>query len=169
MGKKIAFLLLILVSSLSFAQKNRSGNEITKIILVRHAEKLNDGSKNPSLSEIGKIRAEKLKDMFADVKIDKLFSTPYLRTKETLEPLSINRNLPIIEYNPGDKSFAENLLIYEKGKTIVVVGHSNTCPELVNNLLKMEKFKALTETEYNKIWMLTFKNEELIDCVLLNF
>lgn len=169
MTNKIAIIFILLISSITFSQEKTSTTDVTKIIIVRHAEKMNDGSKNPLLSEIGKLRAEKLKELFTDVKIDKLFSTPYLRTIETLQPLAITRNLKTIEYNPSDKIFAENLLQNEKGKTIVIVGHSNTCPELVNKLISETKFIALDENEYGKIWIITFKNEKLIDCFLLNY
>jgi phosphohistidine phosphatase SixA len=169
MTRKIVFIALLLISTITFSQENASNNDITKIIILRHAEKMVDGSKNPSLSEIGKMRAIKLKDMLADIKIDKLFSTPYLRTKQTLEPLSISKNLPISDYNPSDKSFAENLILQQKGKTVVIAGHSNSSPELVNSLLKYTKFSQLDEMEYGKLWIITFKNEQLIDCVLLNY
>lgn len=166
MIKNTVFLVLLFVSPLIFSQEN---SEITKIIIVRHAEKMTDGSKNPPLSDVGKLRAEKLKDLFTDVKIDKLFSTPYLRTKATLQPIATTRSLDITDYNPSDKSFSENLLKNEKGKTIVIVGHSNSSPELVNRLLQNKKFSQLDETEYGKLWIITFKNEQLIDCILLNY
>ena len=164
MKKYLLLLLISINSTISFSQ-----NEITKIIIVRHAEKENDGTKNPSLSEIGKLRAEKLNKMFADVKFDKLFSTPYSRTKETLQPISTNRNLEITDYNPSDKNFGKYLVANQNGKTILVVGHSNTCPDLVNILINKSKYQSLDETEYGNIWILTFKNDTFIDCVLLNY
>lgn len=142
---------------------------ITKIIIVRHAEKENDGTKNPHLSEIGKKRAKKLNTLFAEEKIDRLYSTPYLRTIETLQPLSISKKLDIINYNPNDVNFAQNLILNEKGKTIIIAGHSNTSPNLVNTLINESKYQDLDETDYDKIWIITFKNEEKTDCILLNY
>ncbi|NHM01338.1 SixA phosphatase family protein [Flavobacterium difficile] len=141
---------------------------ITKIILVRHAEKADDGTKNPPLSEIGILRAEKLNTLLADIKIDSLYATPYKRTEQTLEIVSKKRNLKISNYNPSDKLFSENLL-KNKGKTMLVAGHSNTIPALVNTLIKSNKFEQLAETEFGKIWILTFKNNEFIDCSLITY
>jgi broad specificity phosphatase PhoE len=45
-----------------------------------------------------------------------------------------------------------------KGKTILVVGHSNTIPALVNLLIGSAKYANLADTEYDKIWILRFEN-----------
>ncbi|HPW97111.1 MAG TPA: histidine phosphatase family protein [Flavobacterium sp.] len=169
MKKTFSFLLLILTSSITISQEKNSNTEITKIIVVRHAEKIDDGSKNPSLSDIGKLRAKKLDMLFADLKLDALYSTPFSRTTETLQPIANSRNLEIINYSPNNKNFSQNLLLNQKGKTIMIVGHSNTCPDLVNSLINETKFNPLNENEYGKIWIITFKNGQLIDCVLLNY
>lgn len=161
--------IFLIIFALSTCLNVFSQDEITKIIVVRHAEKENDGTKNPSLSEAGKIRAEKLKDLFVDVKIDKLFSTNYKRTIETLQPIAASKKLDIVNYNPNDLNFAKNLISMDKGKTVLVVGHSNTCPKLVNSLIDESKYQNLDENDYGKIWIVTFKNDKKIDCILLNY
>lgn len=161
--------MAVLFSSFGFSQKSASDENITRLIIVRHAEKSNDGTKDPSLSEIGKARAEKLKLMLSEFKIEKLFSTPYLRTTQTLQPIAASNNLEINNYNPGDQNFAKNLILGEKGKTIVISGHSNTCPQLANSLLNAQKYKDIDEADYGKIWIITYKNEKLHDCILLNY
>ncbi|WNM19983.1 phosphoglycerate mutase family protein [Flavobacterium capsici] len=161
--------IFLIIFALSTCLNVFSQDEITKIIVARHAEKENDGTKNPSLSEAGKIRAEKLKDLFVDVKIDKLFSTNYKRTIETLQPIAASKKLDIVNYNPNDLSFAKDLISTEKGKTVLVVGHSNTCPKLVNSLIDESKYQNLDENDYGKIWIITFKNDKKIDCILLNY
>ena len=166
MKKNILLLPILLFSSFAFSQQNE---EITRIIIVRHAEKNDDGSKNPSLSAEGKLRAERLNKMLSEFKIDKLYATPYARTKETLEPIATTRKLEINKYGPLDKDFAKNLVNNEKGRTIVLAGHSNTCPPLVNALIKEEKYTELDESDYGKIWILTFRNEQPADCILLNY
>lgn len=166
MKEKILLLPILLFSSFVFAQQNEG---ITKIIIVRHAEKNKDNSDNPSLSADGKIRAERLNKMLSELKIDKLYATPYARTHETLQPIAIARKMQIANFSPSDKDFAKNLVYNEKGKTIVIAGHSNTCPALVNNLIKEDKYKELDESDYGKIWILTFRNEQPTDCILLNY
>lgn len=166
MKKNILLIPILLFSSLSFSQTENE--ETTRIIIVRHAEK-SDNSKNPALSEAGKIRAEKLNKMLAEFKIDKLYSTPYTRTMQTLQPIAVSRKLEINNYDPGDTDFAKKLIQAEKGKTIVIAGHSNTCPLLVNSLIDFQKYQDIDETDYGKIWIVTFKNEHLTDCILLNY
>src|SRR5690606_37698994 len=85
----ISFILLILPNWL-IAQNSEfvEDSGTTKIILVRHAEKENDGSKDPSLSAEGQKRAEKLNEFLSDTKIDGLYATPYKRTLETLKVIS---------------------------------------------------------------------------------
>ncbi|MES2862954.1 MAG: phosphoglycerate mutase family protein [Bacteroidota bacterium] len=171
MKKNIQALLILLSFVFTGYSQNNTPTEdatITKIILVRHAEKADDGTKNPPLSSEGIVRAEKLNTLLADVKIDSLYATPYKRTEQTLGVVSKNRNIKITNYNPSDKLFSENLL-KNKGKTMIVAGHSNTIPALVNTLIKSNKYEQLAETEFSKIWILTFKNGEFIDCNLLNY
>jgi phosphohistidine phosphatase SixA len=166
MREKILLLPILLFSSFAFSQQNE---EITRIIIVRHAEKNNDGTKNPSLSAEGKLRAERLNKMLREFKIDKLYATPYARTNETLQPIATERKMEINKYSASDKDFAKNVISNERGKTIVIAGHSNTCPTLVNNLIKEDKYKELDENEYGKLWILTFRNEQPADCILLNY
>ncbi len=169
MKANLILLPILLFSSFGFSQKKEETEEITRIIIVRHAEKIDDGTKNPALSEAGTVRAEKLNKMLLEFEIDKLFSSPYLRTTATLQPIAASRKLEINSYSPSDKNFAASLLQNEKGKTIVVAGHSNTCPDLVNSLIKKPKYQALDESDYGKIWIVTFKDEKLLDCIVLNY
>jgi len=143
--------------------------DITKIVIVRHAEKTNDGTDNPSLTEAGQERALRLSRLLADMKIDKLYSTKYKRNVLTLMPLSKLKGLNIDIYEAHDKAFASWVLKENPGKNIVISGHSNTVPVLVNAWLGKEQFAQLADEEYSKIWVLTFQNSKLIDCSVLNY
>lgn len=169
MKKFLTLIFLVCFGTTNFSQKsNDSLPKITKLILFRHAEK-NDTSTDPELSEKGKLRAQKLSDLFVDLKIDKLYSTPYNRTKQTLAMVATEKGLKIETYNPSDISFSTTLLENNLGKTALIVGHSNTIPNLVNLLIDEKKYKQLEENEFGKIWILTFSNKNLIDCILLNY
>ena len=52
-------------------------------------------------------------------------------------------------------SFADDLLATYKGKTILVVGHSNTTPALVNVLVDSNTYENLAETEYDNLFIAT--------------
>ncbi|HEX8332900.1 MAG TPA: phosphoglycerate mutase family protein [Segetibacter sp.] len=131
----------------------------TTIILVRHAEKDPAGGADPDLSAEGKLRAQKLIGLFKDLKADEMYSTPYIRTKETLKPWATKAGLEIKIYDPRNlKGFADELKLL-KGKTVVVAGHSNTTPALANFLLGNEKYKALDDSVYSTVWILTIKDD----------
>ncbi len=176
MKKKYLFLVVAFgFSILQFAQKAKNEdisikeNGVTKIILFRHAEKGNDGTNNPDLNFIGEERAKKIAFILEDFNIDKIYATPFIRTEKTVSVLATQKNIEITNYDAKDQSFASSLLKNGNGKTIVIVGHSNSIPMLVNKLIGKEIYKELSETEYGKFWMLTFSNGNFIDCSLFNY
>jgi hypothetical protein len=54
------------------------------------------------------------------------------------------------------------------GQTIIIAGHSNTAPDLVNQLLNEKKYASLNENEFGKIWILTVNSGKVLSCILLN-
>ncbi len=151
-------LLFTLTASGVFAQRRN-----LTIILLRHAEKdLTDKNRtNPELSAAGKTRAEKLVETIGKYKPDLIYSTNYTRAKSTVLPLAETVDeryrIPIRIYD-FDKleEFAAELL-KSNARTIVVVGHNTTTPELANLLVKQAKYKALGDDEYDKIWIVKIK------------
>ena len=47
-----------------------------------------------------------------------------------------------------------------KIKRLVIVGHNTTTPALVNMLIGQEKYKALAESEYDKIFVVKVKKKK---------
>lgn len=133
------------------------------IILLRHAEKdLSGGNKtNPELSAAGKQRAEKLVETVGKYKPDLIYSTNYTRTKSTVLPLAetvdARYRIPIRIYDFDKLEEFAGELLKSKARTIVVVGHNNTTPELANLLTKTDKYKELGENEYDKIWIVEIR------------
>ncbi|MBF03506.1 MAG: hypothetical protein CMP76_09440 [Flavobacterium sp.] len=169
MKKAIVVLVFLFCGSILMAQNANYEPIVTKIILVRHAEKMLDGSKDPELTTEGKQRAERLRFLLSDINVNQIFSSPYKRTKNTVAPVAASKNITIEIYNPKDPNFSTYLWSKVKGETAIVVGHSNSIPALVNQLIGKDKFKELTEDVYSKIWILTYSDEHLIDCSLYNF
>ena len=99
------------------------------IYLVRHAEKVL-GVQDPNLTEAGFARAAALVGKLSDVEINYVHSTDYARTRQTAQPVADDKWLPLQIYDPSDlESFAAQII--EAGGTHLVVGHSNTTPDLV--------------------------------------
>ena len=136
----------------------------TTIIFVRHAEKEvpgeMTGSDDPALSAAGRARAAELARQLVDADVvagvDAIYSTPYKRTQETVAPLADALQLPINIYDASDRqSVLDDILKEHKGKIIVVVGHSNTLPELIANLGASKKVPEIDEDEYDNIYVVS--------------
>ena len=157
------FALLLSQASINlFAQSG----EIT-FILLRHAEK--DASPNANKADVelsaeGRQRALRLVKTVKGYKPDRIFSSVFKRTRDTVTPLaqSINPDyrLQIQFYDHTEiEELAEQLLKLD-AKTVVVAGHNTTTPELANLLIKQNKYKHLAETEYDKIWIIKIKRNK---------
>lgn len=145
---KIAFLLLSL--GLAFPAFAADG---ATIYLVRHAEKVIEDSNDPALTEIGQTRAETFAAMLHGKNISHIFSTPYKRTRDTAAPTAHEHGISVEEYDPGEGQQLVDKLKKLAG-VILVTGHSNTIPGLVN-LLTGEKFEDLDERVYDRVYIVT--------------
>ncbi|WP_455539751.1 histidine phosphatase family protein [Terrisporobacter sp.] len=78
---------------------------MTKLILVRHGtticneDRVLSGFTDSKLSEKGKLQAKKLAEFLKNDKIDKIYTTPFSRTKETVEILAKIKNIQLEESN----------------------------------------------------------------------
>lgn len=130
----------------------------TVIYLVRHAEKAKEGGRDPLLTKEGMERANRLQTILKDAGIDKVHSTDYQRTQLTAAPTAKISNQEVLSYNPRDlKGFAESLKKESLGQQILVVGHSNTTPTVVNELLGMEKYPQIEESAYGHLFVVVLK------------
>ena len=111
----------------------------TTIILVRHAEKA-DTTSDPMLSAAGTARADALADSLAHSGIAGIIVTQLQRTRLTAQPLAARLGVvPVVVQagTPGvDHAAAVAALIRDRfaGKTVLVVGHSNTVPAIIRAL-----------------------------------
>ncbi|MEQ9315259.1 MAG: phosphoglycerate mutase family protein [Henriciella sp.] len=147
--------------ALSFATVACSGADSTApveeagytLYLVRHAEKVLDVD-NPPLTPEGEQRAAKLADLLEDAGIEHIYSTDYLRTETTAAPLAVRLDMPIEFYDPDETDvFVEKLI--QRAETALIVGHSNTTPELVDALGGDGGEPIVEATEYDRLYVLT--------------
>ena len=130
-------------------------------ILLRHAEKDTSGigstmmKADPPLAKEGEQRALRLPEVLKAYTPDAIYSTNYTRTKTTVASLAKKFNKEIELYDPKTLAVFSEQLLQQKGKTIVIVGHSNTTPALVNLLIKENKYATLDESVYNQLWIVT--------------
>ena len=162
--KKAFVILLLFVSTLSFAQ------ETTTFILVRHAEKASDGTSDPSLTEEGMARANNILSMFQQSEITTIYSTNYKRTKMTVAPLAEAKKMGIEIYDPRHlKEFSLKLLGDNPGGTVIISGHSNTTPTLANLLLGEEKFEQFEDDDYGNLLIISTNSNSNAKLLLLRY
>jgi len=103
--------------------------------VVRHAEAAQDGTPDPPLTDAGRARAAALRDRLRSEGITAIFSSPYRRTRDTAAPLAEALGLPVTPYDPRDSAaLARTLYLEHRGHKVLIVGHSNTVPLIVEAL-----------------------------------
>lgn len=129
---------------------------IQTVTVVRHGEKTADGK---SLSPEGILRAQSLKNILSAKKIDSVYSTNTVRTISTAQPTADNKGLPVTLY----KNNTEMLSILAAGKKngqFLIVGHSNTVPDLLRLCGCDYKKKDLDDNEYKKLFVMTLRGNK---------
>src|SRR4051812_3882989 len=84
-----ALIACIAAASALLADEPHAHKPIT-VYVVRHAEKLDSDSKDPSLCSRGKERATKLAELFKNegVTVGRVYHTKWKRSRETFEPVA---------------------------------------------------------------------------------
>ena len=163
---KIVLLLITLFCILNL-QAQETETETTTYYLIRHAEKVrsNAKNKNPNLTEKGVDRAINWSKTFEHINFDYIYSTNYNRTVQTALPTAKRKNLEIRFYDPSDL-FNEEFKALTKGKTVLIVGHSNTTPQFVNKILATKKYIDIDDRNNSNLYILTISNNAISDILL---
>jgi broad specificity phosphatase PhoE len=124
------------------------------IFLVRHAEKA-DASVDPNLSVAGQKRARRLANVLKDAGISKIFVTELKRTKQTAKPLALLLSLTpqVVSSNNTTQLIAQ---LAASSGNILVVGHSNTIPQVISGLGITTPIQIL-EGDYDNLFVLLRK------------
>ena len=146
--KNFILSIFFLVSFYSYSQ------ECSSFYLIRHAEKLriDKTERNPKLNEKGILRAEKWKEILKNINLDKIYSTDYNRTIETANPTSKSQNIDIIIYSPRNIDFRK-FKETNKGKKVLIVGHSNTIPNFVNGLIEKDFYDQIDDLNNSNLYL----------------
>lgn len=139
----------------------------TTYYLIRHAEKdqSDKTNRNPHLTEKGRKRAENWSTILKNVKFDAVYSTDYNRTKETATPTAKANDLELKFYDPRNMDMVK-FKKDTKGKTVLIVGHSNTTPMFTNGLLGKKKYEMMNENNNGGLYIVTISNSETSSMVL---
>lgn len=120
--------------------------------VMRHLEK-GEGS-DPALSATGSANAQRLAGWFdGRAKPQAIYVSTTRRARETAAPLAAKLGLTAKEYNPADTPALVARVRAEAG-SVLVVGHSNTVPDIVAGLGGTRP-GPLAETDFGSVWVVT--------------
>ena len=91
-------------------------------------------------------------DILEKYKPDAVFSSQFRRTFYTVAPYANGRRRMMVRfYDHKDLNEVARIAREGKFKTVVVVGHNTTTPQLANLLIGENKYKFFSEDEYDKL------------------
>ena len=135
----------------------------TTIVLVRHAEKQLGAISDAPLSPQGELRATRLAQMFGD-------SEPFGRVQQDLchqhapHPADRRGSRRSASASSADRRGREDstrassrsrVLRENRGGLALIVGHSNTVPEIVAALSRREDVPPIGEEEFDTLYVVT--------------
>ena len=153
-------LLLLLILTVGTAARRPWVETSTTVILVRHAEKAAEPKDDPPLSPAGEARAAALVEVLRTAGITGIYSTQWKRTQQTAAPIAAKLGVAVTTFDvtPGERSYGElyaaELLAKNRGKVILVVGHSNTVPAILKGL-GVADAPAIQDPEYDNLFVVT--------------
>jgi 2,3-bisphosphoglycerate-dependent phosphoglycerate mutase len=146
------FFLSILISLISCSQQT--------FYIVRHAEKA-DNSDDPQLSQQGRERASSLEQYLASKKLDTVFTSTFKRTILTGLTVSFPRSITQLSINQQNQQtlndFIQRMKSIKTDKGILIVGHTNTVPTIVQGICG-QTIAAIPENDYDNIYIIEIKN-----------
>jgi 2,3-bisphosphoglycerate-dependent phosphoglycerate mutase len=150
------FLIALMMTATLTAVANDNPKPVTTIILLKHAETVDTNAENPSLSDLGKRRAELLSDLLRSTPINAIYACKHERTNGTLKPLSEAKGIKLQQYNSAElnKSLF-NMYSGNMGNTIVICGDDKTLPQMLNMLTGTKDYTNLSKEEFDNVFVLT--------------
>ena len=151
--------LTILLAVLVVAPATPAAAQHT-VFLVRHAERADSSpgkspamGADPDLSAAGRARAESLATVLKDAKITAIYATEYKRTQQTAAPLAKALGLTVkILTSKGAGAVVKELKSITGN--VLVVGHSNTVPEIIN-ALGVPTPLIIDDQEFDNLFLVT--------------
>lgn len=129
----------------------------TTIYVLRHAEKVADGSKDPPLSPAGLERAGRLRDAFGGggtgLGIDGIIVSEFRRTQDTARPLAEARGIPVVVIEGGSPGETARRALHDfHGRRVMIIGHGNTVPAVVE-ALSGQSVPAMEEADHETVYV----------------
>jgi broad specificity phosphatase PhoE len=133
----------------------------TTVILVRHAEKAAEPANDPPLTEAGRARAAALWNAVKDAHVSAAIVTQFARTAQTAEPTVATSHATVSVVTTTGADHAARVAAAVRahpGETVLVVGHSNTVPDIIA-ALGLPKPAAICDSEYDNLYVVTMQSD----------
>jgi broad specificity phosphatase PhoE len=145
----------------------------TTIIVMRHAEKASLPAEDPPLSLEGEGRAQELAQVLGqapvEFRIQGIFVSQFRRTQDTVRPVANRLGVPVIIVPAADTELVADRARDEyRGGHVLIVGHSNTVPEIVARL-SGQKVPAMAESEYGIVYVVALPRFSRASVTRLDF
>ena len=153
-----AMALFVLVPVAAALAVYRSATTTT-VVITRHAEKVLGTIADPPLTPEGERRAEQLARMFGSAgtvgQLDAVFVSDTRRAQQTAAPLIARLGTrPIVLPARDIDAITHEILEKHRGKSVLVVGHSNTVPDLIRKLSGIE-IAAIADEDYENLYIVS--------------
>lgn len=168
MIKKSLFLIALLVSAamLSFPSFAQDDFKPQTVFLIRHAEKEDEPRSDPPLKPEGIARSQDLARLLGSAGIRTIITSHLTRTRKTAEPLAAKLGLTAtaitLKSNPANRNLiAEestrevvNKILEKPGENVLVVGHSNSIPDVIK-MLGGDVVPTIDEKKFDNLFVVT--------------
>lgn len=150
-----ALLMVLCSAAFSWAVAPAADSLCTTVILARHAEKNTKllGS-DPPLTAAGTLRAQELARLLGDARLTAIYTTPYLRNRQTADPVARRVGLVPKVIRDTDSTVAA-VRAESPGSRVLVIGHSNTVPQIIAKLTGDSI--AIGEGEHDLLYVVTLQ------------
>jgi broad specificity phosphatase PhoE len=150
--------VVALLFSAACVTTRQTDPDVTTVYLVRHGEKATavPSDPNPALTPAGRARAEALTAKLANAGVTHIISTQWTRTRETAQPLASRLGLHMEIVPTTVSGFADSTaaaVLRHRGKTILVVGHSNTIASVIA-ALGGPRLPDLCDSEHSNLFVM---------------
>jgi broad specificity phosphatase PhoE len=127
---------------------------VTTVILVRHAERLNN-SDTTSLSQAGFQRADTLSYVIGAAGVNRIFVSDRARTQQTAAPTASQLGLTSVIIPANAIGEWKDSILAHRGDVILVVGHSDTVPLIIEQL-GFSPAPVIGATQFDNLFVLTY-------------
>jgi phosphohistidine phosphatase SixA len=162
---KLALATLLLLPGLLVTEPARGAADLpAMVVLVRHADKATTPKDDPQLTPAGAKRAQDLKSVLAGANLTAIITTQWERTKATARPTAdafglTPEKVELDPKKPEAAHIADLVASLKKrsGGLVLVVGHNNTVPGLIE-ALGGPKLQFICDSVYDRLFVLVLSS-----------